>query len=68
MPGLSIANIYNEFRKIIRISGRLKNICHRLKKHVTLNTITLQGTQTELTVSVPFLVGNSNIRPPPKIV
>lgn len=63
MPGLSIADIYNEFRKIIRISGRLKNICHRLKKHVTL-----QGTQTELTVSVPFLVGNSNIRPPPKIV
>lgn len=54
MPGLSIADIYNEFRKIIRISGRLKNICHRLKKHVTLNTITLQGTQTELTVSVPF--------------
>ena len=63
MPGLSIGNIYNEFRKIIRISGILKNICHRLKKQVTLNTITLKGTQTELTVSVPFLVGN--IRPPP---
>ena len=26
MPGLGIGDIYNEFRKIIRISGRLKNI------------------------------------------
>ena len=62
MPGLSIRDIYNEFMKIIRISGRLKNICHKLKKYVTL-----QGTQTVLTVSVPFLLaGNSNIRSPPE--
>mgnify|MGYP004687246187 CR=1 FL=1 len=65
MLGLSIGDIYNEFRKIIRISGRLNNICHRLKKHVT---ITSQGTQTELTVGVPFLVFCNRkhcIRPPP---
>lgn len=66
MLGLSIGDIYNEFRKIIRISGRLKNICHRLKKQVTLNTITSQGTRTELTVGVPFLVFCKHcIRPPP---
>lgn len=68
MLGLSIGDIYNEFRKIIRISGRLKNICHGLKKQVTLNTITSQGTQTELTVGVPFLVFCNRrhcIRPPP---
>ena len=67
MLGLSIGDIYNEFRKIIRISGRLKNICHRLKKQVTLNTITSQGTQTE-SVGVPFLVFCNRrhcIRPPP---
>lgn len=58
MLGLSIGDIYNEFRKIIRISGRLKNICHRL---------TSQGTQTE-SVGVPFLVFCNRrhcIRPPP---
>ena len=65
MSVLGISDIYDGFMKIIRISGRLKNIGHKLKKHVTLNTITSQGTQTELTVVVPFLVGNSNIRPPP---